>query len=444
MLSLSKGAFIAGIVGFGITFACIILFAAQYRRRAFVSFAVWLVLTMGVQVGFSVLSPIPATVDYISGKADVTRGTALARVFVWKIGTQMAAEHPFVGVGSDNFGISFNKAREHYRIGHPADPPDEPVSDNLIERGHNELLQVTAELGLVGLLLFVAPFLVLAWMFLKSLSARKQFPPVLWAALGGMAAFLVSSMVSSFSFRLAQNGIAFFIVFALAAVELRRLRGEEIHVESAVTPRISFAGVILSVYLLLSLITLGSKGYAEQCVLAAGREHEIETASLLYERAVRLDPAYASAYLQRFGRYYATEDFASAAVHLRKAIDGGCGVVLTYSALAASFEKSGQPDSADHVFDEALRIYPRSVFLRIRYSRFLTDINRQADSAAQFAIARAIDKRQADGWSNLFEIGSVRAFYAARENRELAAPAELLPEAAVLEYLDKPPGEPLK
>ena len=115
-----------------------------------------------MQVGFSVFSPIPATVDYISGKADATRGTASARVFVWKIGARMAAEHPLVGVGADNFGISFNNAREHYRLGHPADPPDEPVSDNLVERGHNELLQVTAELGVVGLVLFLAPFAVLS------------------------------------------------------------------------------------------------------------------------------------------------------------------------------------------------------------------------------------------------------------------------------------------
>ena len=60
------------------------------------------------------------------------------------------------------------------------------------------------------------------------------------------------------------------------------------------------------------------------------------------------------------------------------------------------------------------------------------------------ASARDADKRQADGWYNLFKIGSVRAFYAARENSELAAPAELLPEAAVLEYLDKPLGEPAR
>src|SRR5436190_1310013 len=251
MLSLSKGAFIAGIVGFGITFACIILFAAQYRRRAVVSFAVWLALTIIVQAGFSVLSPIPATVGYISGKADATRGTALARVFVWKIGKRMATEHPFVGVGSDNFVIS---------------------------------------------------------------------------------------MVSSFSFRLAQNGIAFFIVFALAAVELKRLRGEQTHDDLGATPRTTFAGVILPVYFLLSLVTLGSKGYAERCVLNAGREPDIEKASASYERAVRLDPVYASAYLQRSGRYYAAEDFAQAAIDLQRAINGGSGVVITYSALAASFE----------------------------------------------------------------------------------------------------------
>ncbi len=146
--------------------------------------------------------------------------------------------------------------------------------------------------------------------------------------------------------------------------------------------------------------------------------------------------------MQKSGRYYGTGDFAQAAIALRKAIDGGCGVVITYSALAASQEKAGETAEAEQTFNEALRIYPRSVFLRVRYVTMLETAGRDNDATAQLTAARDIDKRQADGWYNLFKIGSVRAFYAARENSDIAAPAELLPEAAVIEYLDKPPVEP--
>lgn len=444
MLSLSKGAFIAGIAGFGIMFVGIIIFASRYRRAALVSFAGWVVLTIGVQAAFSILSPIPATVDYISGKADATRGTTMARISVWKFGSRMVAEHPVVGVGADNFGIAFNEARAHYRIDHPTDPNDEPVSDNLVERGHNEMFQVTAELGIVGLVFFLAPFALFAWQFARRfLTDSRHIPPVLWAAGGGMTAFFISSMVSSFGFRVAENGVAFFVVFALAVVELKKLgtRDAEPFAADAGISGMRFAGVGLAAFLLLSLITLGTRGYAERCVYAADRESDKAAALDLYARAYAVDPSYARAYLRRSGRHYADEEFGAAASDLRRAIDGGCGVVITYSALAASYEKAGDAENVERTFDEAFRIFPRSVFLRVRYAMYLETAGHQARSDAQMLIARSIDKRQANGWFNVFKIGSVRAFYAAQQDPEIAAPVDLLPDGAVLEYLDKPPGE---
>ena len=146
------------------------------------------------------------------------------------------------------------------------------MSDNLIERGHNELVQVTAELGIVGVFLFIGPFATFGWAFLKRLGpGRKAFRPVFWAALGGMAAFAGSSMVSSFSFRLAQNGIAFFIVFAVAIGELSRSQNRRLP-RTGTSRETSWLHVILAVFFLLSLIILGTKGYAERLVLDGGRE----------------------------------------------------------------------------------------------------------------------------------------------------------------------------
>lgn len=436
MLSLSKGAFIAGIIGSLFSVGAIIVFSPQYRRRAAIVFTGWLVLTVCVQAGFSLLSPVPATIDYISGKADATRETSLARLFVWKIGARMVADHVILGVGADNFGPAFNPSRAAYRHDHPDRPADEPVSDNLIGRGHNELLQVAAELGIVGLLLFVPPFAMFGWRLLKRfVSDRGTFTPVLWGAMGGMGAFLISSMVSSFSFRIAQNGIAFFIVMAVAVTELRPSKTERS------LPDLRAVSIATVFVLAMSLVLLATKGYAEYCVLTGSRERNTEKASALFARAAAIDPAYATAFLQTSGRYYADQDFLSAATELRKAIDGGCGVVLTYSALAASYEKSGDAGASESAFNEALNIFPRSVFLRVRYAKFLEAAGRAAESQVQMDIARQCDRRQADGWYNLLTIGSTRAFYAARENADIAPPAELKPEAAVLEYLDKQPGE---
>jgi hypothetical protein len=58
--------------------------------------------------------------------------------------------------------------------------------------------------------------------------------------------------------------------------------------------------------------------------------------------------------------------------------------------------------------------------------------------------ARSIDTAQADGWYNLIAIGSVAAFNAARQDPRLAPPADLLPPAAVLQFLDKFPDDEQK
>lgn len=440
MLSLSKGAFIAGIAGLGVAFAGLIVFGTQRtRRRSAFLMGAMLILTIAVQAGFSLFSPLPATVDYISGKADASRETSLARVFVWKVGFRMVERHWLFGVGADNFGVAFNDARADYRLDHPETPPNEPVSDNLIARAHNEVLQVAAELGLIGLVLFALPFGVVIVSFIKRcrVAGPTVMTPRLAGALGGMIAFGLSSMVSSFSFRLVQNGIAFFIVFSVAVAEM---------VPEQQRKPISTRGLKVAAFgvFIAAVTVFGSKGVAEYMVYAAGREPDRQTAIDLYHRAVSIDPAYSTALLQSSARSYSAGDHAAAAAEIRTAIDGGCGVVLTYAALATSQERIDDLAAAEATFGEAMSIFPRSVFLRVRYSLMLEKAGRAAEADGQFATARAIDPRQADGWRNLITVGSVRSFYAAREDPRLAAPAELLPEAAVLEYLDELPKEPVE
>lgn len=443
MLSLSKGAFLAGIVGFSLTFICSVIFGLRrFRRRILVCAGVWLAITLVVQVGFSLLTPIPATVDYISGKADATRSTSTARVFVWKIGRQMAADNWLLGVGANNFGVRFNSSRAQYRVAHPDDPKDETVSDNTVERAHNEGLQILAELGIIGFVLIIIPLAVFLFKLVQSLRLRKfRGSPMLWAALGGMSAFAVSSMVSSFSFRLTQSGIVFFLVFAVAVNEIVKMNKPTPDRQPSAAPSRSTSIPILLAFILVGMLTIFSlKAAAEYCVFKADRTEDKETALELYRRALSLDPNYAAAYLRSSGRNYVDKDHDEAARLLRLAIDHGYGVVLTYSALADSNEKAGDPVSAEQTFKEALRIFPRSVFLRVRYALFLNDEGRSDASAAEMATARAIDERQANGWFNIITIGSVRTFYAAQTDKTMAPPAELEPEDAVLQYLDKPPG----
>ncbi|HTH52108.1 MAG TPA: O-antigen ligase family protein, partial [Pyrinomonadaceae bacterium] len=441
MLSLSKGVFIAGLVGTTVTFlGCLVLSRSRLRKRVLATAGLWLALTGFVQIGNRYISQTPAAVDYISGKADPTRETSIARVFMWKVGTVMVRGHWLVGVGADNFGIEFNKARAEYRLTHAEDPPTEINSDFLVERAHNEPLQITAELGVIGLILFTLPFALAVWFSVRAIR-RGWRPTMLFVAtIGGMLAFAISSMVSSFSFRIVQNGIVFFMVFATAVREITRETRRQ-KARGEFSPKLPALAVTM--FLALTLISMGLKAAAEYSFATADRESSFAAAAPLYHRATLLDPDYGAAWYRLGSRGCDAHD-RDAAADLVRSFRAGMGVVLSYSSLADCYEKSGDLTAANEALDEALRIFPRSVFLRLRHSLLLQKEGRSDDAEAELDAARRIDLRQADGWYNLMTRGSVRAFYDARSDANIAPPADLTPQSAVLRYLDKPPGEEAK
>jgi tetratricopeptide (TPR) repeat protein len=339
-------------------------------------------------------------------------------------------------VGADNYGIFATKGREAYRSTHPTDPPDEPISDFLFDRAHNEPLQVLIELGIVGLALFAAPLAVFLWVAARAVIARKRrLSLFFWGACGGMLAFAASSMLSSFSFRIVQNGAAFIIVFAFAVYELSKA-----HKRTIGSGRIRRVYKAIATLVLATLIAvLSFKAFAEYEFAKGDQMPDRAAAAERYRRALRMDPDYVAADYRLSRVAYDLGDSEAAAAEMRRAIDEGMGVVLTYSNLADCYEAARDQESEFRTFDEALRVYPRSVFLRIRYSIELEKASLHDASRDQLAIAGEIDSKQANGWHELLTLGSTRAFYDARENHAIAAPADLLPQVAVYQYLDKGP-----
>ncbi len=446
MLSLSKGAFIAGIIGFAIFFIASALFSAKsFRRRILVSAALWLAVTIGIQVFYSFFSAVPSTTSYITGAADPTRSTSSMRLFTLNVARQMAADHWLVGVGADNFGQAFNQARINYREKHPDDPREEIAEDYLVERAHNEPLQVLSELGVVGLLLFSLPWLLFALYFFRNfLFGRRRISPIFFAALAGMSAFFVSSQFSSFSFRSAQNGVAFFMVFAVAVNELRKPRPRT-------RDRAGRTAFATAVYLLGWLVTMlmtafcVSKAYAEYQMYTAEHSKAYAQAQDHFRKAVAVDPEYAGAYLSNAARASADKNAVTAAEMTRKAIDHGLGVTHVYSKLAKQQIAAGNVAGAEATYREALAIYPRSLFIRTEFIVFLEDQGRSEAAAEQASTARSIDLRHANGWYLIIREGSVAAFYQSQTDPNVAPPVELTPYNGVRQYLDKVPGmEPVE
>lgn len=437
MLSLSRGAFLAGVVGFAIVFTgCALFSQKQYRKRVLLVAGGWLVVTVATQLFFTV-SSLPSTTEYLTGPAEKARLSSATRVLTWQAGREMAATHMLTGVGADNFGVAFNTARAlHAQKAQTATP--EIAEDIIVERAHNEFLQIFAELGLFGFLLFVGLVGVIAVstarVFLRN---RFRLPPILWGSLAGMAAFLASSLVSSFSFRVVQNGTVFVLIAAVALHEITKMAPR--------SPKKASAGarwqkpIIAGCFVLaiLMVVYCATKAAGEYYVNRAEQTQELAAASDVYRTALSFDPDNANAYYFLGFRYASEGDHKKAATLLREAIDRGLGVTLTYSMLSSYQDLAGDVDSANKTLTEGLSVFPNSVFLRVRYALFLEERAQTNLAANQLEIAKAIDTRQANGWYSLIKSGSTAAFHEAQGSSETAPPAELLPDNAVRQYLDK-------
>ena len=441
MLSLSKGAFLAGIAAHLILFGGCILFSYRgFRKQILVRATIWLVFTIAVQVAFSAFSSIPSTADYISGKADKTRDTSIFRVYVWQVGMKMAADHWFLGVGSGNFGVAFNDSRAKLAAARLDDRTPEFGQDYMFERAHNEPLQIFAELGIVGISLFSFVFGSLVFLAVK-VFIRKRFrlSPTFWAAIAGASGFCLSSMVSSFSFRAMQNGVVFVMVIAVAVHEMAKSGSRSSNAISTAKGSKGYLVISLIAAVLLTAFA-APKAVAEYYLYQAERTFDAEAATDHFRTALRLDPDNASAYYYFANRSNFDSDNETASKMLRIGIDKGIGVTVTYSLLAKFQLLSGDAAAAERTLAESVRVFPNSVFMRVRFATFLSDQKKQADADREMEYARAIDARQANGWEILIRKGSAVAFYAAKEDANIAPPVELSPENAVHEYLDKPPA----
>jgi len=433
MLSLSKGAFIAGVAGFVLFFSGTLIFGKRsVRRRLIVLFSVWIVLTLAFQFGVTKLTEIPSTASYISGSSDASRSTSNMRIFTWNIALEMIGEHPVLGVGADNFGLAINPARVRYASLNPDDPNTAMGEDYTFDRAHNEPIQILSELGIVGFIFFLALVGVVSFAFINAaVKNRGGCSPIFIASIAGCIAFAVSSMFSSFSFRAFQNGVVFFLVLGIAFA--RMPKGEEKTHESGVGQSRIWHRTAVAAAALLILYSF-SKGLGHYSAYFAERASTTERSRRLFEASLMFDPNLAGSYVALAGQARKRGDWAAAAANYRKGIDGGLGISQIYSNFAETHEKNGDFPSAISCLREAIAIYPRSTFLRSRLAQTFLNFGDSASAEVEMGLARRIDLAQANGWYSVMTEGILTAHNRSLTDPAYAKPAELLPSRAITVY----------
>lgn len=371
-----------------------------------------------------------------------------ARFLYWGAAFEMWRARPLAGVGANNFSTRIPEARAAFAASNP-DSPLAGLNEKYLNAGaHNEYLQILAELGAVGFALFAAFCLSLVRSAWRALRVSRG--PVVPGAVASLAVFAVSSGASAVSFRWMGSGLMFFFAAALvtrfgARPDPAAARGAEPGRTVDSRPRAlrrlfdAAARPAPAVGLALSLLVaslMTAQAAHVQLLAAAQSAADGESAEKLYRAALYVNPLNPATRYQ-FGTWLFYRGREREAVpHLRFAVARGFNASTCYGYLAAAESGSGQEESAERTLAGAVRVFPRSVFLRARHASALKRLGRAGEAELEMAAALLLDSRAARGWRGLIEDDIDAASDAARRDPStFATPGELQPEDAVFAVL---------
>ncbi len=325
------------------------------------------------------------------------------------ISLEMFAAHPLSGIGADNFGMQFNNFRAEYARTHPNDGNLSVAESELAERSHNEFLQIAAELGTIGILIFFCFLGGIALTAVRAAKIRRDWLKPS-AALLGIVLFLLSSLVSSFSFRLVQNGFVFFFVLAVAVKYLVKTGNDHLIEAKSVAPKFLKLGYAAAILVCMLMLVYCLPRVAAAALSArAFQIQDLNEAKTIFQTSNNLDGENPAPHYFLGLRYFKAKKFAEAVPEFQTSIKLGAATSADYNYLAAAQILAGDGAGAEQTFAEAVNLYPFSPFVRTRCGVILENNGKPQLAAEQFKRALELDSKQANTWRVLIEKGVTAA-----------------------------------
>lgn len=375
------------------------------------------------------------------------------RFLYWGIAFEMFRSRPLTGIGAGNYEDSYTQARAQYSAKHLDDPLTAMHDGMLIRWTHNQYIQVLAETGGVGLLLFTLFGLAVA--FVSWRAWRTSRAPLLVAgATGGLIGFSLAAITSVNALVWLGGGLMFF--FATAFITHCAMRGDATSDVGAteaifgstpqrisslasplfISPRVGACA--LTICLVMSLAMLVSASHRAGNAIALGKAESSTSAQQAEERfrrALAWDANDVSTHFE-YGMFLCGHDrWHEAIPHLRYGVTHGFNESSCYAYLALSQSEANDAAAAEQTLAEAVKVYPLSVFLRVRHAKALRERGDEAQAAAEEKMALSLDARAARGWQEFINFGSKKAALDARADSSIMPPNELSPETCIYPVL---------
>lgn len=415
----------------------VLIFAFARFRRYGPKFALAVVLIAAAPVPLFLFSLVTSSAEVpILARLNDTSGSEYSNNFrrlLNSVSFEMLRSAPINGVGADNYGFEFNNFREQYAQQHPEDPNLIYGEVGIAAHAHNEFIQIAAELGVTGAVIFLWFLVGIGIMAFRALRDFRGVELHALAALIGLLMFLASSAVSAYSFRVMQNGLLFFFVLAVASKALLK-RNESLETASSTRASTARTRLVLAGGMVVCIALLVYTGIRLTSVIIAtqaNRQKDFESGDALFKAAAMFDDENPDCRRTLGMLLLKKKRYAEAIPWLEESIALGRGESTDFSYLASAFSLSGDDVAAEHTMAKAATLYPRSPFVLTRYGELLERNGKIDDSVAIFRKASAIDARAAATWRVMVTSGpKAVSDLAARDNSYLQV-MELHPESSI-------------
>lgn len=432
LLSLSRTLLVSGFISVGLFFALVFIFQnwKKHFKKSALIIGLFLICAVLSQIHYSPGQEKAAA--KLFNTTENSQSSSGSRVLFWAVALEEFKSVPLAGVGADNYSTVYGTARESFSAKNPENKLLEINEDVLAERAHNEYLQILSELGIVGACLFAWLLGGAAYLFLSLRRKRVTFLSI--AAIAGISAFLISSLASSYSFRVPANGLCFFFLLALAAKSSRfKVQSSKFSFSLNLKPALSAFGTIICAAMLVFSSVRGVSLMYLQFALSSTEETQ---AGRYYQKAIALDSQEGL-----FRYYYGLELYnrtraVEAVPQMRMAIKKGFATSISYFHLASAQIVSKQTFDAEQTFAEGLQIYPRSIFLRTAFASFLMENGKISQSQTQYEKALAINAEQARSWRLAHIEGMKKLSQIEAQDKNFVKAMDLKPVEGVYALLD--------
>lgn len=198
-----------------------------------------------------------------TGIYHLKKDSADGRLLMWKVTSRIISEHPMTGVGWGNFAGAYGQAQANYFAEGKATPQEEWVAGSP-EYAFNEFLQITAEHGIFGLILFL---------LVITLAFRSAYKNGQIGIVGSLAAFLTFACFS-YPFSVWQMNVLFVILLVTAFTKFQCEKAIEMREDKKRRKWKIYAVVTILVLLIPPLLWAGKRWQEKQQVIAQWQEEQ--------------------------------------------------------------------------------------------------------------------------------------------------------------------------